>query len=463
MSTIAAVATPQGNGAIGIVRISGPEALSLLTKIVLPSALSFDHFRPWVMHRGRFQAEDGSFLDDVLGVYMPAPKTYSGEDMAEIHCHGNPLILQSVLARLFQLGARPAQRGEFTKRAFLNGRLDLSQAEAVGELVGAVSRTALADSVQRLCGHLSQKMADLRGRVDALRAELAVACDFPDDEVECLERSRFLEDLSGLQRALEALLAGSKRGRLMQEGARVVLAGAVNAGKSSLMNALLGRERALVTEVAGTTRDFLEEFCDLDGLPVRLIDTAGLHAQSQDPVELLGIARGQACLEHCDAIVLVFDQSRWQQKPAAASCPDSDYAEILSNYAQTPKLLVWNKRDLVAAGFDLPCWAKDYDNCFVSCLNGQGLDELARRLHDLLLGSAEPASEHVSCNVRQALALSKAGKELSALICDVRANVPYDLCAVRLDLLAEMLGEVIGVSTPDEVLNAVFDRFCIGK
>ena len=463
MSTIAAVATPQGNGAIGIVRISGPESLSLLEKIVQPSAQHFDHFRPWVLHRGRFQAEDGGFLDDVLAVYMPAPKTYSGEDMAEIHCHGNPLILQSVLARLFRLGARPAERGEFTKRAFLNGRIDLSQAEAVGELVGAVSRSALSDSVQRLCGHLSQKVTDLRERVDALRGELAVACDFPDDEVECLERGRFLEALTGLDQALLALLQGSERGRLMQEGARVVLAGAVNAGKSSLLNALLGRERALVTEVAGTTRDFLEEFCDLDGLPVRLIDTAGLHAHSQDPVEKLGIARGQECLKRCDAIVLVFDQSLWHGKEDAERCPDAEYAEILAEYAQRPILLVWNKIDIAPAWLGPPLWAKGYANCAVSCLNGQGLDELSRRLHALLLGCEKPTSEHVSCNVRQACALRRAQEELSALLADVRANVSYDLCAVRLDLLAEILGEVIGVSTPAEVLNVVFDRFCIGK
>ncbi|MBO4334492.1 MAG: tRNA uridine-5-carboxymethylaminomethyl(34) synthesis GTPase MnmE [Desulfovibrio sp.] len=463
MSTIAAVATPQGNGAIGIVRISGPESLSLLEKIVQPSARHFDHFRPWVLHRGRFQAEDGRFLDDVLAVYMPAPKTYSGEDMAEIHCHGNPLILQSVLASLFQLGARPAERGEFTKRAFLNGRIDLSQAEAVGELVGAVSRSGLCDSVQRLCGHLSQKVTDLRERVDALRGELAVACDFPDDEVECLERGRFLEALTGLDQALLALLQGSERGRLMQEGARVVLAGAVNAGKSSLLNALLGRERALVTEVAGTTRDFLEEFCDLDGLPVRLIDTAGLHAHSQDPVEKLGIARGQECLKHCDAIVLVFDQSLWHGQEGAERCPDAEYAEILAEYGKRPILLVWNKIDIAPAWSGPPLWAKGYASCAVSCLNGQGLDELSSRLRALLLGCEKPTSEHVSCNVRQALALRRAQEELSALLADVRANVAYDLCAVRLDLLAEILGEVIGVSTPAEVLNVVFDRFCIGK
>lgn len=463
MTTIAAVATPPGNGAIGIVRISGPQALPLLEQTISPCASGFEHFKPWVLHRARFRAEDGTFLDDVLGVYMPAPRTYSGEDMAEIHCHGNPLILQTVLSRLYDLGAQPAERGEFTKRAFLHGRIDLSQAEAVGELIGAVSRSALADGVQRLCGHLSQKVADLRAEVDRLRGELAVACDFPDDEVECLERGSFLETLEGLDKRLSQLVEGSERGRLMQEGARVVLAGAVNAGKSSLMNALLGRERALVTEIAGTTRDFLEEICDLDGLPVRLIDTAGLHASSQDPVEKLGIARGQACLEHCDAIVLVFDQSLWHGRQETLVCPDAQYADILTQYEHVPVLLVWNKTDLEPTWSGPPAWAQGYANCAVSCLNGQGLAAFSRHLHDLLLGTEKRESERVSCNVRQALALKRARVELSALMNDVAGNIPYDLCAVRLDLLAEILGEVIGVSTPDEVLKAVFDRFCIGK
>ena len=355
MSTIAAVATAPGKGAIGIVRISGPSARSLLEQLVSLRLQATVVFRPWVLHRGRFLSEDGSFLDDVLAVYMPAPKTYTGEDMAEIHCHGSPIILQTVLKRLYQLGALPAQPGEFTKRAFLHGRMDLSQAEAVAELVNSSSEEALKNSVERLDGALHSTVLRLREKTDHLRAELACAVDFPDDELDCLDRETFAQALEELDAELSLLLKGKERARLMQEGALVVLVGAVNAGKSSLMNALLGRERALVTDIPGTTRDFLEEMCSLDGLPVRLTDTAGLRSpawEGLDRVERLGIARGKERCELADCLLLVFDASQiTDQDLACDRCPDARYGEWLSAGQASPVIVVINKIDVKRSSF----------------------------------------------------------------------------------------------------------------
>ncbi|MBO5490453.1 MAG: tRNA uridine-5-carboxymethylaminomethyl(34) synthesis GTPase MnmE, partial [Desulfovibrio sp.] len=238
--TIAAVATPPGVGAIGIVRLSGPRAKDVLAHMFLPLSPAFENFRPWRLHRGRVLDWNGEALDDVLAVFMPAPRTFTGEDTAEIHCHGGPVVVQAVLESALRHGARQALRGEFSRRAFVNGRMDLSQAEAVAELIAAPSREALRYGLQRLDGLLGQRARTLRERLESLRARLCLAVDFPEEETEGLEPEELCAALDETAVALRRLLAGSRRARVMQQGALVVLAGAVNAGKSSLLNALLG-------------------------------------------------------------------------------------------------------------------------------------------------------------------------------------------------------------------------------
>ena len=297
MPTIAAIATPPGAGGIGIVRLSGPRAKALLARMFLPLSPRFENFRPWFLHRGRVLDRYGEALDDVLAVFMPGPRTFTGEDMAEIHCHGGPLIVQAVLESTLRL-------------AFVNGRMDLSQAEAVAELIAAPSREALRYSLNRLDGLLGRRVLALREELEALRVQVCLAVDFPEEEVECLAPAAFGRAVAEVACSVRRLLAGQKRARVMQQGAVVVLAGAVNAGKSSLLNALLGRNRALVTDIPGTTRDFLEEACDLDGLPVRLTDTAGLRQAGEgragaDAVEALGMALSREKLGEADCILLV--------------------------------------------------------------------------------------------------------------------------------------------------------------
>ncbi|MCR4665915.1 MAG: tRNA uridine-5-carboxymethylaminomethyl(34) synthesis GTPase MnmE [Desulfovibrio sp.] len=464
MTTIVAQATARGRGAIGIVRLSGPASCPLLHRVFAPYIASFTDFRPWVLHRGRFVGEDGAFLDDILAVYMPGPKTYTGEDMAEIHCHGGPVILETVLRRLMDLGAEPASGGEFTKRAFLNGRMDLSQAEAVAELVNAASAEALKDDVRRLDGHLSATLRNLREAVDRLRAVFAMAVDFPDDEVESLDDVRVYDEITSLSDRLKLILAGHARQALFQEGARVVLAGAVNAGKSSLMNVLLGHDRAIVTDIPGTTRDFLEEACSLGGLSVRLTDTAGIRAEGTlDPIEEMGIRRGQEQYAKADCLLLLLDGTDWSyDELASETCPRAEYADILAS--SVPLILVWNKVDQKTPPFFPPAWAQDVPALCLSARTGEGVEELISRMRTLLLGETSPhVGEYVSCNSRQAAALSKAVTELQELRGDMEDGVSYDACCVRLDYIADILGDVIGVSTSADVLNDIFGRFCIGK
>lgn len=465
MTTIAATATAPGAGGIGIVRLSGPRAKEILARLFLPLSAGFVNFRPWQLHHGRVLDSHGEALDDVLAVFMPGPRTFTGEDVAEIHCHGGVFIVQAVLESALRLGARQAQRGEFSRRAFCNGRMDLSQAEAVAELVAAPSREAVRFGLSRLEGLLGRRVRALRTELDGLRAQMCLAVDFPEEEVESLPPSAFAGRVLDVMQALEGLLRAQRRARVMQQGAQVVLAGAVNAGKSSLMNALLGRQRALVTDIPGTTRDFIEEGCDLDGLPIRLVDTAGLR-EATESVEHLGIALSREKLAQADAILLVVDGGALGEDGAAAAvCPEPAAAEVLETAGDIPVLLVWNKADLCDPAVFPPRWAGRRPALRLCARSGAGLDELAARLRECILaGTAEtPPEDGLAPNARQALALEQARRELEGLHADILSGMPYDCCAVRLAAATAYLDEVTGSNSTEEVLNSIFEHFCIGK
>lgn len=465
MTTIAAIATAPGAGGIGIVRLSGPRAKEILARLFLPLSAGFVNFRPWQLHHGRVLDSHGEALDDVLAVFMPGPRTFTGEDVAEIHCHGGVFIVQAVLESALRLGARQAQRGEFSRRAFCNGRMDLSQAEAVAELVAAPSREAVRFGLSRLEGLLGRRVRALRTELDGLRAQMCLAVDFPEEEVESLPPSAFAGRVLDVMQALEGLLRAQRRARVMQQGAQVVLAGAVNAGKSSLMNALLGRQRALVTDIPGTTRDFIEEGCDLDGLPIRLVDTAGLR-EATESVEHLGIALSREKLAQAGAILLVVDGGALGEDGAAAAvCPEPAAAEVLETAGDIPVLLVWNKADLCDPAVFPPRWAGRRPALRLCARSGAGLDELAARLRECILaGTAEtPPEDGLAPNARQALALEQARRELEGLHADILSGMPYDCCAVRLAAATAYLDEVTGSNSTEEVLNSIFEHFCIGK
>ena len=463
--TIAAIATPPGAGGIGIVRLSGPRAKEVLARMFLPLSAQVENFHPWLLHRGRVLDWNGEALDDALAVFMPGPRTFTGEDVAEIHSHGGPFLVQAVLESALRHGARQAERGEFSRRAFVNGRMDLSQAEAVAELIAAPSREALRYGLNRLEGVLGRRTAELREELEMLRAQMCLAVDFPDEEVEGMEPAALCEVLDRVMLAVRRLLAGSRRAQIVQQGAVVVLAGAVNAGKSSLLNALLGRERALVTDIPGTTRDFLEETCNLDGLPVRLTDTAGLR-QAEETVEQLGVTRSREKVSQADLVVLVLDGGLLGEEGAAAEvCPDPAAREVLDSVGDTPLLVVWNKCDICMPKVFPPRWIGARTCCAVSALSDTCVEELATMLRSVLLGGGSDTApeDGLAPNARQSMALEKALKELEGLRADVVAGQPYDCCAVRLDMAAAHLGEVTGLSSPAEVLNSIFAQFCIGK
>lgn len=454
--TIAAIATPPGDGGVGIVRISGGESRAIAAAVFRAAAVSFGDFVPYRLHYGHVLDVDGRELDDVLCAFMPGPNSYTGEDVVEINCHGGRAVLRAVLEEILGRGARLAERGEFTYRAFMNGRMDLTQAEAVAEMIHAPTKAAMHLAQVKLSGLLGEKIAGLRQRLEHLRALLAVAVDFPDDEVECLSPEELIATSGAVRDEIDGLLSAFGRTRAWREGALVVLAGRVNAGKSSLMNALLGRNRAIVTDQPGTTRDYLEESINLDGLTVRLADTAGIR-ETDDAIEAAGLEMGRELMDRADLVLLLAD----------GTAPFGDDTLSTADTLDAQKTLaVVNKNDLTNfdAAHARPLVDLGFEVIDISAKSGANVNTLCDRIRERVLqGAGQPDPDELAPNARQATVLAEASRELLEMEQDTAAEIPYDLLSVRLETACNTLSSITGEITSNEVLNSIFDSFCIGK
>ena len=459
--TIAAVATAPGAGGVGVIRLSGPKSHDILRAMFRPAGKNFRDFTPRMLHHGHVLDAEGREADDALVVFFPGPHSFTGEDCAEIQGHGGPAVLAALLDSALSRGARMAERGEFTRRAFLNGRMDLSQAEAVAEIIAAPSREGVYLASAKLDGLLGRRVEALRERLEYLRQRVCLAIDFPDEEGECLPPQEFTAIADEVAAGIRALLAGYERARCWREGALVVLAGRVNAGKSSLMNAFLGRERAIVTEKPGTTRDYLEEQTTLAGLPVRLVDTAGLRDHSEDSIELEGMRRGRELAKNARCVLLVLDGSLSRE---AGDLDDTFRAEgaLVDELGPERCLVVWNKADLCP----LPESARRFhgaDVLPVSARSGEGVDELAAAIRRLCLKDETPEEGDIAPNLRQASQLRRALEALEALKKAIALSVPPDLCSIHLETASAHLADITGLNSTEDTLNAIFSSFCIGK
>ena len=458
--TIAAIATAPGAGGVGVIRISGPKAHDILLSLFRPSAPSFRDFTPRMLHHGRILDAQNREADEALVVFFKAPHSFTGEDCAEIQGHGGVAVLSALLESVLSRGARMAERGEFTRRAFLNGHMDLSQAEAVAELIAAPSREGVYLASAKLDGLLGRKVQALRDRLEYLRQRVCLAIDFPEEEGECLPPQEFSAITREVAQGIHALLAGYERARCWREGALVVLAGQVNAGKSSLMNAFLGRPRAIVTEKPGTTRDYLEEMTTLAGLPVRLVDTAGLRENSEDSIELEGMRRGRELAENARCVLIVLDGTR----AAEGDAPAAFEAEKALIHALGPQrcIAVWNKADLTPP----PPGLESFHGARlmpVSAREGTGIDELCAAVRALCLADETPQEGETAPNLRQANQLRKALHALEELDAAIALSVPPDLCSIHLEAASAHLADITGLNSTEDTLNAIFDSFCIGK
>ncbi|MGQ9552858.1 MAG: tRNA uridine-5-carboxymethylaminomethyl(34) synthesis GTPase MnmE [Anaerolineae bacterium] len=448
--TIAAIATPIGTGGIGIVRLSGPQALVIADSLFQPRKRRLQKHPRHLCYGWIVDPHTQEHIDEVLAVYMPAPHTYTRQDVVEINAHGGPLVVRKVLALCLQMGARAAEPGEMTLRAFVNGRIDLTQAEAVHDLISARTEAALRQAVHQLEGRLAERVRQVRRKLLHSLATVEAAIDFDDEETSPPDITAELRDsLEDLQ----ALLATASAGIIKREGLRVAIVGRPNVGKSSLMNALLGTDRAIVTPIPGTTRDTLEEVANIGGVAIVFVDTAGLAGEMTDPVGQMGMARTRRALQTADMALFVLDGSETLRQ---------DDLDIASLVASVPAaIIVWNKADLPAVTqlSPLPGWPE----VRVSALTGEGLPELEMVLLETALGSYRLSSESCLSSERQRNAVERAIAAVQTALEGAQKGMPPDILALDVKLAADALGEITGETASDELLALIFSSFCVGK
>ena len=454
--TIAAVATAYGEGGIGIIRISGNKAFDILKDIFEPGG-EFAEIVSRRMTYGKIVDKDNNeIIDEVLAVYMKGPKTYTAEDVAEINCHGSIVALRKTLGLALRKGARMAEPGEFTKRAFLNGRLDLSQAEAVIDIVKAKTDKSFDVAISQLEGGLSLKIMEIRQKLLDVLVDITVNIDYPDEDIEELTYEKLEENILLIGEMIEKLLSTASTGRMIREGIRIAIVGKSNVGKSSLMNSLLKEIRAIVTEIPGTTRDTIEETLSIRNIPVYLVDTAGIRDTS-DKVELLGIEKSKEAFNNADFIIFITDGSR----------PISSEDKEIGKYLKEKKsLILINKSDLgrVFDDDEIREIAGNHDIIETSLLNGKGIEDIEEFIENMVYGGHLSQKDSMMVNnVRHIELLRKSRGSLEDALKMIASKEALDFIEIDVKNTYEYLGEIIGETVSDDIIDEVFARFCLGK
>jgi tRNA modification GTPase len=455
--TIVAIATPPGRGGIGIVRLSGPDARTLLlSHLQLRSSL--------LPGRARYCAivDDGAHLDEGVVTWFAAPNSYTGEDVLEIAAHGSPVILDLLIRRALEAGARLARPGEFTERAFLHGRIDLTQAEAVRDLIAAETLYQARVAAEQLGGALSRRVAPVKEQLIALITLLEAGIDFAEDDIEVTPEVEIVRRLDALDAALKPIAESFREGRLVHSGLTMAIVGRPNAGKSSLFNRLVERERAIVTAAPGTTRDLVTDRISLGGIPVELVDTAGLR-ETEDEAESHGIARTQGAMAEADLVLLLLDATATVDAEGVLRLPEED-ARLLGSLERRAPLVVLNKIDL-ARPASLDGWTGELAE--VSALTGEGVAELRMRLLERVRGSGSnpgnAAEGGMLTNLRHYEALSGCAQALARARNALTERVPHEMLLLDFYAALQQLDQLTGATTADDILNRIFSSFCIGK
>ena len=449
--TVAAVSTPRGKGGIAVIRISGKDAREILARVFRPVS-AHPTQNPRKACLGGILDGEGSEIDRGLATLFPAPASFTGEDVVELSCHGGILLTQKVLEAVFAAGARPAEAGEFTRRALLNGKMKLSSAEALGELLEAQTADQLTLARGGMKGNLTRKIDAAFTALSALLADAYAKIDFPDEDLNSMDRPALMLALQGVREELAALLATYRTGHAVAEGVRTVICGPVNAGKSTLYNAIVGREAAIVTDVAGTTRDLLCETASLGGVTLRLVDTAGLRA-TDDVVEGIGVARSREAMREAELVLAVFDATKEPDEETLA------FVKQLSELSATV-LTVLNKTD---GEERFPASLLPTQPVRIAAARGE-IGALERELERLFLCEGLSLSQDpIVANARQYAALSKAAEALDTALCSLKDEVPLDAALIDAELAMQYLGEVDGRAVDEAIIADIFSHFCVGK
>ena len=467
-NTIAAIATSPGESGIGIIRISGEESLNILNKIFYPASKNLE---PKDNHRqliyGHIKDERGHIIDEVLAVYFPAPKTYTAEDVVEIDCHGGIVPSSNTLSLVLRCGADLAEPGEFTKRAFLNGRLDLTQAEAVIDVINSKTNSSFDVAMEQLRGRFSKEINEIRKEITDVLVDIAVNIDYPDEDIEFILYDKLEKELKQIKEKIDYLIGSSDTGRILREGLNVAIVGRPNVGKSSLMNAILRESRAIVTEIPGTTRDTIEELISVRGIPVNLIDTAGIRT-TDDVIEQIGIDKSKKSLESADLVIFMIDLT--------SEISDEDY-DIPSQVDRSKLLILFNKADEIARikEEDMISFADGMRYMLTSVNDSKSVDEVENAIFEkaggnLLLGKesetdrlAGSPKSNIVTNARHKNMLERASVSLGEAINAVSGNIPLEFLEIDIRNAYEELGFITGDSVQDDVIDEVFSRFCLGK
>lgn len=457
-STIAAIATPQGSGGIGIVRISGKESLGIMSKVFRPSMASTSRAGAYESHRmyhgHLIDPSTGEAVDEVLAVYMKAPRSFTAEDVVEIHGHGGVYVLGVILSIILDQGARMAGPGEFSMRAFLNGRIDLTQAEGILDMIEASSAQALRLAAGQLRGGIRERISGIRERLRTVHAGLEALIDFPDETEDLIELSSLADEMeSVILPEMKSLLVTHEETRFLREGVRLVIAGPPNAGKSSLMNALAGEERSIVTSVPGTTRDLVRERLDISGTPVLLTDTAGLR-ETADEVESMGINLARKAISDADAILWVMDITKGM---------DGEMADVISLSHARHGIIVCNKSDLADRSIHIGPPFEDMPQIPVSAKTGQGIDFLKKTISEMLFSDSSAGREGLSLNIRHKRLLDTALSCSERAFLALKGSYAVELASEDLRGAVQSLDSILGENLDPDILDDIFSRFCIGK
>jgi tRNA modification GTPase len=443
--TIVAIATPPGRGGIGVIRISGPQAQRTAAQF-LAHRQALEPRRATLTRLQPASPAARDVADEVIATFFPSPHSYTGQDVVEISAHGSPVVLRAIVERAIASGARLAEPGEFTLRGFLNGKRDLVQSEAVADLIDAVTPLQARTAFDQLEGSLTTRIATIDAALFDLIARLEASLDCPDEGYHFIEPQRLANQVGAIIADLDSLLAEAQQGRLIRDGAQVVIAGRPNVGKSRLFNALAGADRAIVTDVPGTTRDLITERVDIEGLAVTLVDTAGVR-DTLDVVEREGVARGDRARDVADLILVVLD---------ARETGHAEDARLLERTTARPRLVVWNKIDL--AGADVP-----HEGVAVSAATGLGVDQLRREMVRVLTGRESLRDAVAMSNTRHIDLLRRARTALETARSAAADAAPEEFVLADLQAARQVFDEIVGRRTSDDVLAHIFERFCIGK
>lgn len=454
--TIAAISTAQGTGGIGIIRISGSTAFEIAQRIFVGKK-PFDEIKTHTLSYGKIiDTESKATIDEVLISKMKKPNTFTREDIVEINCHGGAVVLGKILELVIKEGARPAEAGEFTKRAFLNGRIDLSQAEAVIDLINAKTTRSTRVAVDQLEGKLSRRIKEAREKLIELLAHIEVTVDYPEDDIEEITGQEVYSGILEIKKKLEALSNNFEKGRIIREGIAAVIVGRPNVGKSSLLNEMAGKNKAIVTDIPGTTRDIIEEYINIKGIPVRIIDTAGIR-ETEDVVEQIGVDMARKAIETADLIIAVID--------ASTGLIDEDLA-IIRNVEDKKLIILLNKIDLVSEKIadEIEAMMAGKKVIRTSLINESGIEELEEYIVNMFLkGEVNSDNDVLITNIRHKNLIDKALKSIGYAAAAFEQKVPLDCITIDIKNAAESLGEITGESVNEDVMHEIFSRFCIGK